>query len=44
MAGPLEEKAATLGASNSLLVTLRAGSIFATGGLLIKSLNKQSEI
>jgi hypothetical protein len=36
MDGPLEEKAATLGASNSLPVTLHAGPIFATGELLVK--------
>jgi len=32
--GPLEENAATVGASAAAPVTVRAGSIFATGELL----------
>jgi len=32
--GPLEEKAATFGATASSPVTVRAGAIFATGDLL----------
>jgi hypothetical protein len=40
--GPLEENDATFGASISFPVTVRAGSIFATGELLAKQTKKFS--